>query len=173
MYLYVSYITDGAELLLSYYIHNDLSAFDSQCGHSSTPNIIISTEIYTHLQQTAWAAQLANHPDHQFVNYILSGIHDGFHIGFCHCQLLQYSGQNVHIPRPSLISAYLAREQMWWYSKGFFPKGIHISSIGKNTSRESSIYNPRINDSISKERSWKILPPAWNRGRHRTPLSRS
>ena len=151
-----------------YKYYDDLLALDSQCGHSPTPNAIISTEIDTSLRWTTWAAQLANHPDRQFVNYILSGIHDGFRIGFCRSYPLQYSGQNLHILRPSLVSDYLAREvqlhRMWRCPKGFFPRGIHISPIGLIPKKHkpgrwrlivdlSSPMNFSVNEGISKERS--------------------
>jgi len=47
---------------------------DSQYVHSPAPNIITSREIYTP-PDAAW---LANHPNHQLVDYILVGIHYRF-----------------------------------------------------------------------------------------------
>jgi len=155
-----------------YVYDDDLSALDSQYDHSPSSNVIISTKVCTPLQWTAWAAQPADYPNRWFVDYILSGIHDGFRIGFCHFHHLQYAGQNLHIPRPLLVSDYLACEvqlnRMWRCPTGTFPRGIHSSPIGlipkKNRpGKWRLIVDPLdfcVNDSINKKNNHLCpMPP--------------
>jgi len=125
-------LTGGMVLNDIYQYYDYLSALVSQCDHSPTPNVVIFLEISTPLRWTVWAAQLVDHPDQRFVDYILSGIHYDFHIGFCHSHPLQYTGgQNPHVPRPSVVSDYLACEvqlnRMWQCPPGCSPRGAQLA----------------------------------------------
>ena len=73
-------------------------------------------------------------PDKHFSSYILSGIREGFRIGFIRFQPLSQTYGNLHCPSLTLVSNYLSREvelgRMWQLPAGVFPRGIHVSPIG-------------------------------------------
>ena len=113
---------------------DDLLALDSCRGNKDSVYPIISYEIQTSLHWRTWEAQLTNHPDPVFTNYIMAGIRTGFKIGFHRSQPLVRANCNLHCPRPVLVSDYLSHEvdlgRMWKCPFGVFPKGIHTSPIG-------------------------------------------
>ena len=151
-----------------YVYYDDLLALDSCRELLGTGAVVISRDILTPLIWQSWAQELVGHPDQAFTNFILSGISNGFRIGFGRHQSLELAGRNLHCPRPSLVSEYLSREvqlgRMWKLPFGVFPKGIHLSPIGlipkKNKPGKwrlivdlSSPFEHSINDGISQERS--------------------
>ena len=123
---------------------------------------------YSPLVGEKWAQWLKHHPDRRFAEYILTGIRQGFCIGFNRMQTLQNATSNLPNQVPSVISEYLAREvslnRMIKLPSGIWPSGTHISSVGvipkKNkpgkwrlTVDLSSPSGHSINDGISPERS--------------------
>lgn len=77
----------------------------------SIPRIL--SKVSTPLQLSVWAAELCEHPDQEYVKYLLKGIAQGFRIGFdyrsCHCRSAK---QNMHSAseHPEPIEAYLQKE---------------------------------------------------------------
>jgi len=45
--------------------------------------------ISTPLKAQEWSSLLSNHPDQQFVAYLVKGMSEGFHIGFDHSRELR------------------------------------------------------------------------------------
>ena len=94
------------------------------------------TEINTPLQWQAWETALSNHPDRQFVNYLLSGLRDGFRIGFSYPRPCHSSASNVHSVREhvQIVRDYLANECVEGWVLGLltppWSKKIHISHFG-------------------------------------------
>ena len=69
--------------------------------------------ITTPLKVSVWEHQLRNHPDKNFVRYILAGIHQGFRLGFQHqSSSLLPAKANMHSARsnPIVVSDYLEKE---------------------------------------------------------------
>lgn len=81
-----------------------------------------------------WAELLKHHPDCQLVAYILTGIRQGFCIGFNWEQRLQNATNNLPSQVPIVISEYLAREvslnRMVMIPAGIWPSSTHISPLG-------------------------------------------
>ena len=147
----------------------DLLALDS---HSPARVTAISAQT-SHLQDHSplvgekWAQWLKYHPDRRFAEYILTGIRQGFRIGFNRMQTLQNATSNLPNQVPSVISEYLAREvslnRMIKLPSGIWPSGTHISPVGvipKNKPGKwrlivdlSSLSGHSINDGISPKRS--------------------
>ena len=115
-----------------------------------------------------WHHLLKGHPDRAYVRYILTGIEEGFRIGFNRQQSLQKADRNLPTQVPSVISEYLNREvslnRMIKLPEGVHPRGIHISPLGaipkKNKPGKwrlivdlSSPPDHSINDGISSEKS--------------------
>lgn len=71
-------------------------------------------EINTPLNWTQWEECLADHPDSAYRNYLISGIRDGFRIGFDYNLAPQLrnacSNMQTAIQRPEVIRKYLAEE---------------------------------------------------------------
>jgi len=86
------------------------------------------------LNLSMWTSLLADHPDPSFTNYILTGIQDGFRLGFDRRHILNSSSGNMPCKVPSIIYDYLQREvllgRMIKLPPNFFPPGIHISPVG-------------------------------------------
>ncbi len=74
----------------------DLLAIDA-CRplKSHTPNL--SSQVATPLIASEWEKALTKYPDRQFVNYIITGIREGFRIGFDYKPLPQVSVRNTRI----------------------------------------------------------------------------
>ena len=68
--------------------------------------------IVTPLDWEVWDAKLAKHPDQQFRQYIVSGIRNGFRIGFDYQRPLKSSRRNMPsvASQPQAIREYLAVE---------------------------------------------------------------
>ena len=86
------------------------------------------------LIQSQWSALLTDHPDRRFAEYIVSGIQQGFRIGFNRQQQLGTSPGNRPSSVPNIISEYLHREvilgRMVKLPPYFWPKNVHSSPIG-------------------------------------------
>jgi len=67
----------------------------------------------TPLEWQVWASFLASHPDQRFANYIISGIKEGFRIGFDYqghrCEKARNNMQSAH-EHPQVIRDYIAQE---------------------------------------------------------------
>lgn len=92
--------------------------------------------ITTPLNSGVWSAMLADHPDKQFVNYILKGIEQGFRIG-CHVDSpLQSAKHNMlsASQHQEIIDNYLKEECARGHVAGPFKEeqaiGMHISRFG-------------------------------------------
>ena len=57
-------------------------AFDICRPVEDLPWLVISPEIHLSLHASVWAAELSDHPDKAYVEYILQGMSNGFRIGF-------------------------------------------------------------------------------------------
>ena len=69
-------------------------------------------EINTPLRWQAWEAALRNHQDQPFANYLVSGLRDGFRIGFGYPRPCRSSSINMHSVREhaQIVSDYLSNE---------------------------------------------------------------
>eukprot|EP00731_Ephydatia_muelleri_P033273 Em0027g21a len=79
---------------------------DTQCTHKYRAGIT------TPLRWEGWEHALRLHPDRQFVHYIVSGLREGFRVGFNYSRLC--SGRVANMPsareHPQVVREYLATE---------------------------------------------------------------
>ena len=87
----------------SYHYLSDLLRLDAHRDDvSATPSCPVnSSAINTPLIASAWASNLAAHPDTRFASYIIEGISQGFRIGFA-----QSAGSSLSPARRNMRSAY-------------------------------------------------------------------
>ncbi len=84
----------------------------------------------------AWARRLAWHPDAEFADYVLSGLQQGFRIGFAYSNPLSPATRNMRsaYDHPEVIDEYIAHESRAGRFVGpLSPRetqGIHISRFG-------------------------------------------
>ena len=64
------------------------------------PWLVISPEIHSPLQASVWAAELSDHPDKAYIEYILQGISNGFRNGFERRQHISSARGNLLIDKP-------------------------------------------------------------------------
>ena len=91
----------------------------------------------TPLSSTVWQQALEGHPDRRFVNYILSGITTGFHIGADRAKLIR-SSKKGNLPsvrqHPTLVEGHVAEEREAGRLLGPLPpqlaRACQISPIG-------------------------------------------
>ena len=87
---------------------------------------------------SAWEEALGKHPDRQFVEYVVSGLKNGFRIGFDHITSKLTSSQNNMLSakeNPHVVDEYLLHEismdRMWKMTE---PPSVlfhcHVSPIG-------------------------------------------
>jgi len=92
---------------------DDLLAIDRCCAElpKSIPRALTGRS--TPLEWQVWASFLASHPDQRFANYIVSGIKEGFRIGFDYqghrCEKARNNMQSAH-EHPQVIRDYIAQE---------------------------------------------------------------
>ena len=92
--------------------------------------------IITPLRAQQWAELLSSHPDQSFVDYILHGLQQGFHIGYKRGGMLQVTKRNMlsAVEHPEVVKKYLQEEcQMGRVLGPFNPEevpGIQISKFG-------------------------------------------
>ena len=81
------------------------------------PWLVISPEIHLSLHASGWVAELSDHPDKAYVEYILQGISNGFRIGFDRKQHISSAKGNLLIDEPEAVTEYLQWEllldRMW------------------------------------------------------------
>ena len=93
----------------------------------------ISGRRTTPLILEAWTKLLRDHPDKEYVSYILEGIREGFRVGFKWgvCPLAPSQG-NMPIAKPERVSQYLERElelgRIWRVPSS--DENIQISPLG-------------------------------------------
>ena len=93
-------------------------------------------EVRTTLVLASWQSQLSGHSDLDFVSYILSGIANGFRIGFDYNRHLHRSAKRNMLSatqNPDIVREYLAKECCLGrvvrpVEKGLFP--LHINRLG-------------------------------------------
>ena len=85
--------------------------------------------VQTPLRASAWATALETHPDRAFVRYLLTGIREGFRIGFHRSVPLHSASRNMHSAReqPTVVQAYLGKECALGRMLGPFPVGERSS----------------------------------------------
>ena len=74
-------------------------------------------KIKTPLVASAWAKALEQHPDRDFVEFVMNGIVQGFRIGFdYHTHKCQPAKQNIISAKknPLIVAEYLGRQDGWW-----------------------------------------------------------
>ena len=90
-----------------------------------------SQEVWSPLSLQQWSEALSNHPDKQFVDYILAGLRDGFRIGFNRQSPLQAALSNMVSSKSEIIEEYLARElSLGRMVTQDSHEGIQISPLG-------------------------------------------
>ena len=127
-------------------------------------------EVTTPLCIQAWERELAHHPDQQLVAYILSGIKNGFRVGFNHGALaLRIKGGNMLSTRqaPNVVENYLKEELelgrvVKLSSSEALKLGVHCSPFGVIPKKHkpgkwrliidlSAPEGSSVNDGIAKE----------------------
>ena len=122
------------------------------------------------LRVSAWEEAPSKHPDKQFAKYVVSGLKNGFHIGFDHIMSKLTSSQNNMLSAkeyPHVVDEYLLHEtsmdRMWKMTEPpSVPFHCHVSPIGvvpkKNRLGKwrlivdlSSPEGASVNDGISRE----------------------
>ena len=131
--------TNCHHIVITGYIYtHDLIAMDSCRPHGHTePNADPSlSAISTPLNLQAWRMALSRHPDSQFTSYIISGIENGFRVGFNRDQPLCSATKNCPSANthPQVITDYIEKEKALGRFLGPFPEGqvlhVHISKFG-------------------------------------------
>ena len=116
----------------SYHCMEDLLALSSHQGAAGGSPLYASS--HSPLVLESWRKLLIHHSDRMYVNYILSGIAEGFRIGFDRTHNLQKASENMPSKVPSVISEYLAREvslnRMIKLPRGVYPQDVHTSPLG-------------------------------------------
>ena len=113
-----------------------LEACQAEVEQSDIP--MTAMRVHTPLKVHAWAAALVEHPDQEFVKYILNGITVGFRIGFNHSPgyELRSARRNMQsaIDHSQVIDAYLQDECDKQRVAGPFcwtqVPGVHVSRFG-------------------------------------------
>ena len=80
-------------------------------GHqSSVPQWLDG--VITPLRWEVWEQVLANHPDHQFRDYVVNGIREGFRVGFDYSKNCVPANRNMRSANqnPTVVSDYLLSE---------------------------------------------------------------
>ena len=107
-------------------------------GHSE-PSLELQSSlstIATPLNLQAWRMALSDHPDRLFVSYILSGIENGFRVGFNRDQPLHSACKNCPSAdaHPEVITEYISEEAAAGCFLGPIPDDqaqfVHISKFG-------------------------------------------
>ena len=93
--------------------------------------------VHTPLRSAEWEAQLREHPDRPFVQYLLRGMREGFRVGFRYDQSeCGHTGDNMQSARdnPEVIDEYLEKEVRLGRVAGpFEPEAchqVHMSRFG-------------------------------------------
>ena len=98
---------------------------------------VISSPVSSRAQY--WKNLLARHPDQRFADYIISGIREGFRIGFCWHSHLKSTTRNIPsaYEHPDVVDKYLEAEQkeanvIGPLASATLPNGqsVHVSRIG-------------------------------------------
>ena len=80
-------------------------------AHRLSPSL---QHVNTPLDWRRWSTYLAEHPDRAYRDYIVSGIRDGFRIGFNYSQAphirSSHSNMQSALQRPEIVREYLAKE---------------------------------------------------------------
>ena len=84
---------------------------------------------------SAWEEALSKHPDRQFANYVVSGLKNGFRIGFDHITSKLTSSRNNMLSakeNPHVVDEYLLHEismdGMWKNDRTTLsPNGAHMA----------------------------------------------
>ena len=119
------------------YTH-DLVMLDSfKSMNTNTPPIPNVQRIITPLNARSWQLALSTHPDSSLVAYLLSGINQGFRIGFDNNTRLESAHANMLSAEqnPKVVTEYLHKEQQARRIVGPLPmtnfvKVVHTSRFG-------------------------------------------
>ena len=100
-----------ADWALQYPYTADLLCLDF-CRPHGVQNQAAFTAAPSPLRRPAWEVALRPHPDRAFVTFILTGIRDGFCIGFNHYAPLKSAPQNMRseLVHPEVVQQYLDKE---------------------------------------------------------------
>ena len=132
------------------------------------PMPTLGTHITSPLRVDNWRQALRNHPDKQFVQYLLEGLAQGFHIGFNPEQRCTSCKSNMRSAddNPQPVDKYIQTELAAGRIVGpFLPhqvEGAQVSSFGVIPKANqpgkwrlildlSSPYQQSVNDGISRE----------------------
>lgn len=101
-------------------------------GRGTDPRL---ATIRTPLNLPTWAWMLRNHPDKDYVRYLLTGIEHGFQIGIAEDRVFHSASQNMLSAKknPQIIEDYLAKECAAGNILGPFPLNtlaVHINRFG-------------------------------------------
>ena len=147
-----------------------LLALDQRCSTAPIPPIPGIKVITSPLGLASWSRALKEHPDSDFVTYILKGLHEGFRIGASPELTITSSSRNMPsaLENPGPVTDYLTTEGESRRIIGPLPielayqHHIHISRFGVIPKRHqpgkwrlildlSSPHGASVNDSIDRE----------------------
>ena len=128
-----SHLTDSRGKHSPHYTYiNDLLALDA-C-RPQMPNVLSALKpITTPLHIETWTAALANHPDAQFRHYIITGLTQGFRIGFNRACPLRSTYHNMPSAgkQASVVENYPAKERAAGHLIGpLATPSLHVNRFG-------------------------------------------
>ena len=119
----------------SYEYMDDLQRLDA-CRPWGSPTSIPSwmDGVVTPLRWRCWEQALSNHPDPQFRDYVVSGIREGFRIGFDYSKNCTAAGKNTRSANQNaaVVSDYLLTECSAGRVIGPFPENPNFNPIQVN-----------------------------------------
>ena len=92
--------------------------------------------VFTPLHVDRWESLLAQHPDRYYMDYILTGIKEGFRVGFEDVAPLSSARRNMHSATENfqVVSEYLAAEMSRGVLLGLFDRSevleVHLNRFG-------------------------------------------
>ena len=121
--------------------------------------------VFTPLHVDRWESLLVQHPDRDYVDYILTGIKEGFRVGFEDVAPLSSARRNMHSATENfqVVSEYLAAEMSRGVLLGPFDRSevpeVHLNRFGvipKSSQLEKwrlivDVSHPEGNDSIRQD----------------------
>ena len=135
-FCYAAGVSDSALLMGRYIYMSDLKTLSCHTASpaSSLPKLL--STVTTPLNVEAWRSELSDHPDQEFVGYLLDGIQHGFRIGFDsehHRCVSAKRNMMSALQNPEVVGEYLAKECRLGRIAGPITKGscsLHINRFG-------------------------------------------
>ena len=105
----------------------------NKCRPVTTPIQVGSrSNVTTPLHYEIWAEQLSDHPDRAFVSYRVTGLCEGFRIGFNRAHPISSAASNFPTTHNDMVHDYLSKEVTLDRMFPLYPplsKQIHVSPL--------------------------------------------